>query len=295
MPLIPTFTHPKLRQFAEAVAQSLQLYGGPNTLIRKVADGWYVSEAPEASALSLSRRTVALVGVPEAIPLEEQPEPPEPPAVAEPLVLQPLALTAREVRYKSFPPLVPETQQDAVVDHLTGSNIVPGYEFASGEFRVYPAIGWSVDEYEPFVLQADAALDRKATYLYGYLENSIWILDRPPIGGVTLVVVRDIRDDGDHHVKVQKVRLTPGDVWDGLMRPMNEAAFDVPIFPHYKARDFRPFVTRQGTFTRETPILYLIHALGSPWLVQDLRFDLIQPRDQLRLSDCITAFVEDPR
>lgn len=290
MSTIPDFEHPQLKQLAEALAGALALHGGRGLLVQRVADGWQVSAATDANELSLPRRTVAIVGKPEALPLEEQPSPPEPPEEPPPpLVVKPLALNAREVRYKSLPPLAPDTQQDAVVDHLAARNVLPGYEFGSGEFRVYPAIGWTVDDYEGLIVGSDDTLDRSQTYLFAWLENNIWILERPPGGQWTPVVVRGIRADGDRHVTVQNVTETATDPWDGLMRPIGEA-YKIALACHQPARDFRAYITRQTTLTAETPILYVVAVGGTPRLIQYLRFDLVQPRDRIRHSDCISAF-----
>lgn len=284
MAKIPTFHQHQLKQLAAALAESLQLYGDRGMLVRKVDDGWQVSAAAEPDELLPSRRTVALVSKPDPVPLAEQPPPPE-----DSLVLKPFALIAREVQYKSVPPVAPDSQQDAVVDYLSREHVFPGYEFASEEFRVYPAIGWTVDDYEGFIVGPDDTLDRSQTYLFAWLENNIWILERPPGGQWTPVVVRGIRVDGDDHVTVQNVTETATDPWDGLMRPIGEA-YKIALACHQPARDFRAYITRQTTLTAETPILYVVAVGGTPRLIQYLRFDLVQPRDRIRHSDCISAF-----
>lgn len=200
MAKIPTFNHPQLKQLAEAVAETMELHGGRGVLVRKVPNGWQLETAADASELSLPRRTVALVGKPETLPLEEQQV-----GAEEPLVVKPLALFAREVRYKSLPPLAPDTQQDGVVDHLAAHKVFPGYEFAGGEFRVYPAIGWSVTDYEGFIVGPDDTLDRTQAYFFAYLEDNIWVLEHPAIesGGLRYAYVRATVDTKPEQVLVQ--------------------------------------------------------------------------------------------
>jgi len=104
------------------------------------------------------------------------------------------------------------------------------------------------------------------------------------------VIVRDVRDDEDHFITVQDVERTSGEVWDGLMQPKG-SAYKASVWAHGKARDYRALITRQETLTRETPIIPAVMALGQPWVMQYLRFDLIQPRDRMRYTDCVAAFV----
>jgi len=104
------------------------------------------------------------------------------------------------------------------------------------------------------------------------------------------VCVRDVRAGTDDFVTVQDVDRTETDPWDGLMRPVGES-YKVSIFGHGVARDFLPLVTRETTFTKATPIVWCMYMLGQAWLVQYLRFDLIQPRDRVRRSDCVSAIV----
>lgn len=103
------------------------------------------------------------------------------------------------------------------------------------------------------------------------------------------VVVRGIRDDNDHFVKVQDVVRNNATPWVGVMAPTG-SAYDIAIWGHGKARDFRALLTREETFTQDTPVIVAVRAIDQPWVMQYLRFDLIQPRDRIRHSDCISAF-----
>lgn len=110
----------------------------------------------------------------------------------------------------------------------------------------------------------------------------------PPRDPVWPVVVRDVRDDDDTFVMVQDVERNDSDPWDGIMAPVGKA-YRISIWAHGKARDFRALVTREETLTRATPIVSGIQAIGQPWVAQYLRFDLLEPRDRLAFSDCVTA------
>lgn len=103
------------------------------------------------------------------------------------------------------------------------------------------------------------------------------------------VVVRGIRNDNDHFVKVQDVARNSATPWKGIMAPTG-SAYDISIWGHGKARDFRALMTGESEFTVNTPIITAVNAIGQPWVMQYLRFDLIQPRDTIRNSDCISAF-----
>ena len=286
----PQFEHPKLRQLAKLLGEVATFYGGPGLHVRKGANGWQFSQVPDVESFRENRRTVAIVRIPEAV---EYPDQPPPPPESEPLAVKPLAVLAREVQYKSLPPLAPDTQQTIVEGRLAERNILPGYEFASAEFRAYPAIGCSVDDYEEFVVKEGAALDRSQMYLYAHLDDrNIWILDRPAsAASIDWVVVRNVRADTDQHVQVQDVKLSDTDPWDGLMQPVGEA-YDVPVHPHYVARDFKALVSKEATLQRWTPILQLVRSGGTLWLLQDVRFDLIKPRGRIRHTDCVAAFTE---
>lgn len=107
------------------------------------------------------------------------------------------------------------------------------------------------------------------------------------------VVVRDIRDDNDHFIMVQDVGRDDADPWTGGMKPIG-VAYKISIWAHGKARDFRALLTRETTLTRATSIVSAVRSLGQPWVVQYLRFDLIQPRARIRYTDCVSAFVERP-
>lgn len=106
------------------------------------------------------------------------------------------------------------------------------------------------------------------------------------------VAVRDIRSNEDHFVWVQNCKRNDTNPWDGILAPTGKA-YRVSIWGHGKARDFRPLLTRENTFTRETAIVTGFVAIGQNWVSQYLRFDLIQPRDQLQFTDCVAAFVGD--
>lgn len=105
------------------------------------------------------------------------------------------------------------------------------------------------------------------------------------------VVVREVRDDADHFLTVQDVERSETDPWDGLMQPVGEA-YEMSIWGHGIARDFKALITRETSFTRSTPIITAVYALGQPWAMQYLRFDLIQPRERIRYTDCVSAFTE---
>lgn len=288
MAKIPEFNHPKLQGLAKLFRQLEQFSGSAGIVARQTAKGWDFSLVPDMRSLRLERRTVAVVGVPEDAPYPDQPPAPEPT-----IAVKPFGVYVREVQYKSLPPLAPGTQQAAVEGRLAERNILAGYEFASERFKAYPAIGFAVSDYEEFIVGEDESLDRGQTYLYAYLDDrNIWILDQPPSSAsVDLVVVRNVRNDLDHFVLVQDVRLSDTDPWDGLLQPEGEA-YNVNVWPHYIARDFKAFVTRQTTLTRETAVLPVVRSRGVSWLLQDLRVDLIQPRKRIRHTDCVSAFAE---
>lgn len=257
MAKIPSFNQPQLKQLGEVLAGALELHGGRGVLLRKVADGWAVSTTAETNELSLPRRTVALTGKPEALPLDDQPPPPEPPEEPlPPLVVKPLTLEAREVRYKSLPPLAPDTQQDAVVDHLAAHNVFPGYEFGSGPFRVYPALGWSVDDYEGFIVGSDGTLDRSQTYLFAWLENSIWILERPPAAtGIRYGYVLGVVESKPEKARVQFIKSRIeifGNVERELWSDDGESLI-VSVPPQFLATDYNKL--KATSLVSTTPIL----------------------------------------
>lgn len=123
------------------------------------------------------------------------------------------------------------------------------------------------------------------------IDPEVFEADQPQVETIWPVVVRDVRDDNDHFIWVQDVVRDDADPWVGGMKPSGEA-YEISIWAHGKARDFRALITRETIFTRATPIVSAILAIGQPWVLQYLRFDLIQPRDQIAYTDCTTGFTE---
>lgn len=121
-------------------------------------------------------------------------------------------LSVRRIRYASLPPLIGE------------------YEWDWDHFEVYPAHGFTCEEYKAYYVDpSKAAPPADTVFLRAERRESVWILHPPPIGAGGAVVIRGIPEGGEwgFALSVQRVILPEdGDKWEPI-----GVAFKMPTLP----------------------------------------------------------------